>query len=70
MKIIQSLVNRWYTGSRSPRVSLHYCFIGGVTFPQGEGSAVIHCKKNDLLYKNITVCVTALPGSVPFSWWF
>ena len=35
-------------------LSPHYCFIGGVKFPQGEGSAVIHCKKNNLLYKDAT----------------
>ena len=23
--------------------SPHYCFVGGVKFPQGEGSSVIHC---------------------------
>ena len=45
--------NGWSTGSRSPRVSSH-CFIGGVKFPQGEGSAVIHCKKTYLLYKDAT----------------
>ena len=28
------------------RVSPHYCFVGGVKFPQGEGSAVIDRKKN------------------------
>ena len=39
------MVNRWYTGSRSPRVSPHYCFVGGVKFLQGEGSAVIRRKK-------------------------
>ena len=37
---------------KPPRVSPHYCFIGGVKFPQGEGSAVIHHKKNDLLHKD------------------
>ena len=36
---------------KSPRVSPHYCFVGGVKFPPGEGSAVIHRKKNDLLHK-------------------
>ena len=53
----EKVVNRL----RSPRVSPHYCFIGGVKFPQGEGSAVIHRKKNDLLHKDATymyVCVT------------
>ena len=30
------------------------CFIGGVKFPQGEGSAVVHRKKNDLLYETAT----------------
>ena len=29
-------------------------FAGRVKFPQGEGSAVIHRKKNDLLYKDAT----------------
>ena len=41
--------------------SPHYCFVGGMKFPQGEGSAVIHRKKNDLLHKDATymyVCVT------------
>ena len=47
------------TGSRSPRVSPHSCFVGGVNVPQGEGSTVIHRKKNDLLYKETTPCVTA-----------
>ena len=37
---------------KSPRVSPHYCFVGGVKFPQGEGSSVIHRKKNDLLHKD------------------
>ena len=37
-----------------PRVSPHYCFTGGVKFPQGEGSAVIHRMKNYLLYKDAT----------------
>ena len=62
---VNSLVigNGSYTGSRSPRVSPHciYCVVGGVKFPQGEGSAVIHRKKNDLLHKDATymyVCVT------------
>ena len=49
-----SLVNRSQTGSRSPRVSPHYCFAGGVKFPHGEGSAVIHRRKNYLLYKDAT----------------
>ena len=48
------MVNRWYTGSRSPRVSPHYCFVGGVKFLQGEGSAVIHRKKNYLVYSDVT----------------
>ena len=30
------------------------CFVGGVKFPQGEGSAVVHRKKNDLLYETAT----------------
>ena len=55
----EKVVNRL----RSPRVSPHYCFIGGVKFPQGEGSAVIHCKKNDPLQKMANtynyVCVTS-----------
>ena len=43
-----------------PRVSPRYCFVGGAKFPQKEGSAVIHRKKNDLIYKAVTlVCVTA-----------
>ena len=45
---------RVVTGSRSPRVSPHCCFVGGVKFPQGEGSAVIHRKKNYLVYSDVT----------------
>ena len=52
--ISHTVVNRWKTGSRSPRVSPHYCFTGGVKFLQGEGSAVIHCMKKYLLYKDAT----------------
>ena len=37
-----------------PRVSPHSCFAGGVKLPQGEGSAVIPRKKNDLLHRNTT----------------
>ena len=40
--------------AQTPRVSPHYCFVGGVKFPQGEGSAVIHSKKNDLFHKDTT----------------
>ena len=53
----KQVVNR----PKPPRVSPHYCFIGGVKFPKGEGCAVIHHKKNDLLHKDATyiyVCVT------------
>ena len=39
---------------KPPRVSPHYCFIGGVKFPKGEGSMVIHHKKNDLLHQDAT----------------
>ena len=39
---------------KSPRVSPQYCFVGGVKFPQGEGSTVIYRKKNDLLHKDTT----------------
>ena len=35
-------------------LSTLYCFTGGVKFPQGEESAVIHHKKNYLLYKDAT----------------
>ena len=36
--------------------------MGGVKFPQGEGSMVIYCcKKNDLLYKDITCLCNSLP---------
>ena len=42
--------------AQPPRVSPHYCFVGGVKFPQGEGSAVIHRKKNDLLHKD-AICL-------------
>ena len=47
-----------------PRVSPHYCFAGALNFPQWEGSAVIHRKKNDLLYKlkKPLVCITAMPS--------
>ena len=37
-----------------PRVSPHSSIVGGVKFPQGEGSTVIHRKKNDLLHKDAT----------------
>ena len=40
--------------SRSPRVSPHYYFPGGVKFPQGEESAVIYCMKNYLFYEDAT----------------
>ena len=33
-------------------LSTLYCFTGGVKFPQGEESAVIHHMKNYLLYKD------------------
>ena len=42
-----------------PRVSPHHCFTGGVKFPQGEGSTVIHHKKNYLFYKDAT-CIHVL----------
>ena len=48
-------------GLKPPRVSPHNCLVVGVKFPKGEGSAVIHHKKNDLLHKDATyiyVCVT------------
>ena len=54
----EKVVNRL----RSPRVSPHYCFIGGVKFPKEGGSAVIHRKKSDPLHKVANtynyVCVT------------
>ena len=56
---LHTIVNRWKKGSRSPRVSPHYCFTGGVKFPQGEGSAVIHHMKNYLLYKGATCLCSA-----------
>ena len=38
--------------AQDPLGSLHILvFAGGVKFPQGEGSAVIRCKKNDLSHK-------------------
>ena len=38
-----------------PRVPLFLaCCLGGMKFLQGEGSMVIHCKKNYLLYKDAT----------------
>ena len=46
---------------KPPRVSPHYCFVSGVKFPKGAGSAVIHRKKNDLLHKDATyiyMCVS------------
>ena len=46
------LIDRSQTATMFPRVSPHYCFAGGVKFPQGEGSAVIHREKNDLIYKD------------------
>ena len=40
------------------------CIVGGVKFPQGEGSAVIHRKKNDLIYKHVASAVSQpLEGS-------
>ena len=47
-----------------------YCVVGGVKFPQGEGSAVIHRKKNDLLHKDATymyVCATYSPWNGEFT---
>ena len=46
--------NRSLTVSRSPRVSPHSYFVGGVKFSKGEGSAVFHRKKNDLLDNGAT----------------
>ena len=42
--------------AQDPPGSLHTrsFVIGGVKFPKGEGSAVIHRKKNDLLHKDTT----------------
>ena len=57
--MVIALVNRLQTGSRSPRVSPHYCITGGVKFLQGEGSAVIHRMKTHLLYKDAT-CLCSL----------
>ena len=53
-------------------VSPHNCFVGGVQFPQGEGSAVrvrvseIHRKKNDLLYKGMSLVCVIGSGRVNF----
>ena len=41
------MVNRSWTGSRSPRVSPHSRFVGGVKFPRGEGFAVFQRRNND-----------------------
>ena len=62
--VIGNVVN----GSRSPRVSPHYCFAGGAKFPRGEGSAVIHRKKNDLIQKDATYMSVSQPlaGSVRY----
>ena len=46
----KQVVNRLKT----PMVSPHSCFIGGVKFPQGQGSSMIHRKKNDEVYKDAT----------------
>ena len=35
-------------------------FAGGVKFPQGEGSAVIHHRRNDLIYKKPQVLVVVI----------
>ena len=51
------IINRWWTSSRSPSVSPHYCFTSGVKFLHGEESAVIHRMKNYLLYKDPTCLV-------------
>ena len=58
--------------SASPRVSPHYCFAGGVKFPQGEGSAVIHRKKNNLLYGDNCLFFVSQPHTcnATFSSWF
>ena len=49
--------------AQDPPGSLHTrsFVIGGVKFPQGEGSAVIHRKKNDLLQKDATYMSVSLP---------
>ena len=47
------------------RVSPHYCFVGGVKFPQGEGSAVIDRKKNDLIYKDLQRCHLSVSQPTP-----
>ena len=46
----KQVVNRLKT----PMVSPHFCFIGGVKVPQGQGSSMIHRKKNDQVYKDAT----------------
>ena len=50
--------------AQDPPGSLHTrsVVIGGVKFPKGEGSVVIHRKKNNLIHKDATyiyICVTA-----------
>ena len=40
-----------------PRVSPNSYVVGGVTFPAGERSAVIHCEENDVMHKGVATCV-------------
>ena len=73
MSVSQLLAVRIYPESETgrkqaqdPPGSLHtQCFVGGVKFPQGEGSAVIHRKKNDLLHKAATYMSVSQPLARP-----
>ena len=51
--------------AQDPPGSLHTISIvvGGVKFPKGEGSAVIHRKKNDLLHKGATYIYMSVTAS-------
>ena len=51
---LKRVVNRL----KSPRVSPHYCVVGGVKFPQGQGFAVIHRKKTTCFTKTPQVSVS------------
>ena len=54
--------------AQDPPGSLHArsIVVGGVNFPKGEGSAVIHSKKNYLLQKDATYMWFVVFGGVKF----
>ena len=42
-RVISHIILNTKQAQDFPGVSPHYCFVGGVKFSQGEGSAVFHC---------------------------